>query len=245
MNKTTIVAFLLLTSNTLFANSITSEINAIESEWANIYYNKNKATNPSNYQALLTKTQQLSKSHYKATGFIIWQAIIISSNAAHQPPFTALESINTAKTLLESAIQEHPAALDGAAFTILGTLYYMTPGWPISFGNNKKAETLLKKGLKINPKSIDANYFYASYLLSIDKLNEAVKFFKLALNQPARANQTFADQQLQKEAHIALLDTYSRIRTSRSINFIALFSSQQIAQDNFFIKKLSKIYTHI
>ena len=225
MNKTTFVAFLLLASSTLLANNITPEINRIESQWANIYYNKNNSQQRDDYPKLLERTQHLSIKFPNAIELTIWQAIIIATNAAFESPFTALESLDKAKNLLEFALQIEPVALDGAAYVTLGTLYYLTPGWPISFGDQKMAETLLEKALVINPKGIESNYFYADYLLSIGKIDEATKYFKLAINSPNRPEQVFADQELKKEALIALKNTEQRKLDSGKNKFFSLFSS--------------------
>ena len=32
-----------------------------------------------------------------------------------------------------------PKALDGSAYASLGSLFYQVPGWPIGFGDDKKA----------------------------------------------------------------------------------------------------------
>jgi tetratricopeptide (TPR) repeat protein len=201
------------------------EINNIESQWADIYYGKSSLSQGKEYPILLAKTQSLLQKHPDSAELMIWQGIIISSNAAYETPFTALESLNEAKRLLNLAIQKNPNALGGAAFVTLGTLYYMTPGWPISFGDQKKAEAYHKKGLKINPFSIDANYFYGNFLLSKDKLKEATKFFMLALKSPTRDSQQYADSQLKKEATIALNNTEQRKFDSGKNKLISLFFS--------------------
>ena len=225
MKKTTFVAFLLLLSNLASAKNITPEINNIESQWANIYYAKTITEQSRGYIDLLAKTEKLAQEHPHSVELMIWKAIIISTNAAFEPPFTALESIDKAKALLETSIKKNPNALDGAAFVTLGTLYYLTPGWPISYGDFNIAEQLLKKGLIINPDSIDANYFYADYLLSKDKTTEASKYFKLALKAPVRAEQLYADTQLKNEALIALEKTEQRKLNSGKNKFLSLFYS--------------------
>ena len=48
--------------------------------------------------------------------------------------------------------------MDGAAYTSLGALYYQVPGWPLGFGDDAAARTMLRKGLAIDPDGIDANY---------------------------------------------------------------------------------------
>lgn len=225
MIKTTLVAFLLLTSNSLSANSFNTEINLIESQWARVYYSNNESEQRNNYPILLEKTQRLAKKYPNAAELMIWQAIIIATNAAFQPPFTALESLDASKKLLETAIQNNPHALEGAAFVTLGTLYSLTPSWPISFGDQNRAETLLRRALQINPKSIDANYFYADYWLSKDDINKATKYFTLALNSPTRPEQKFADRQLKKQASLALKKTQQRLLQSGKNKFLSLFSS--------------------
>ncbi len=224
MNKTTFVVFLLL-SNKLFASALSPEINNIESQWADIYYAKNQQQQKNLFPKLIKNTAELTKRFPKAAEPIIWHAIAISTNAAFEQPFKALESIETAKKLLESAIKKDPRALDGAAQVTLGTLYYMTPGWPISFGSNDKAEHLLKQALSINPNSIDSNYFYADYLLSKDKVKEAQNYFKKAINAPVRKHQRYADEQLQHEALLALKRTEQRKLESGKNRFWSLISN--------------------
>ncbi len=225
MKKTTIVAFLLLTSGNLFASTINSEINSIESRWANIYYAENSTQQKDHFPALIKQTQELAKKHPKQVEPLIWQAILIATNAAYEAPFDALHSINKAKTLLEHCIKKQPKALSGAAQVALATLYYMTPGWPISFGDDARAETLFKKALQINPLSIDSNYFYGDYLLTKNDIKNARTYFKRAIEAPIRKNQQFADIQLKKEAFTALKNTEDRKLTADKSRFLSLFSS--------------------
>lgn len=225
MKKTTFVAFLLLLSSELFASTLSSEINAIESQWASIYYSENSKQQKLHYPALLKQTLSIISDYPDAIEPIIWQAIIISTNAAHQSPFTALDSINTAKDLLEYSIKTQPEALEGAAHVVLATLYYMTPGWPISFGDSDKAERLFKTALKINPISIDSNYFYGDFLLSQNNTQKAQHYFKKAIKAPLRKQQIFADTQLKKEAYTALKNTQDSKLQSGKAKFISLFSS--------------------
>ncbi len=56
-------------------------------------------------------------------------------------------------------------ALQGSAYTSLGALYYQVPGWPIAFGNDKKARQLLDKAILVNPGGLDSNYFYGDFLV--------------------------------------------------------------------------------
>jgi tetratricopeptide (TPR) repeat protein len=95
--------------------------------------------------------------------------------------------------------------LDGSAYNSLGVLYYKVPGWPVGFGDKAKARELLQKALAINPKGIDANFFYAEYLLEIRQPEEAVTYLERALQAPARAGRQIADAGRREEAR-QLLD---------------------------------------
>jgi len=224
MKKTTIVAFLLLTSSKLLASGVDSQIDQLESEWAKIYYSENSEQH-NRYPHLIKKATKISEEHPHAVEAVIWQAIIIATNAAYESPFKALSSIETAKELLEQSIKTQPEALEGAAFVVLATLYYMSPGWPISFGNQNRAELLFKEALKINPSSIDSNYFYADYLLSKDEVKDAQVYFKRAISAPVRHNQVYADTQLQEEARTALINSQQRTLDKGRNKFLSLFTS--------------------
>ncbi len=225
MIKTTIVAFLLTISTPTSSQTLSSEINTIESQWAQLYYAENNSAQKVGYPKLLKKTGNLLKKHPKNAELMIWHAILTSTNAAYQGAFTALNSVNIAKKQLELAIKTKPYALEGAAYVALGTLYHMLPGWPISFGDEYKAEKLLKTALKINPQGIDSNYFYADYLLSQDDYIRANQYFNRALNAPTRPEQQFADQQLKKEALSALHLAKQRKLESGKNKFFSLFTS--------------------
>ncbi|MEC8374887.1 MAG: tetratricopeptide repeat protein, partial [Pseudomonadota bacterium] len=84
-------------------------------------------------------------------------------------------------------------ALAGSAMTSLGVLYHKLPGWPISFGNDKKAEKLLKHALEINPNGIDPNYFYAEFLYDNGEYAQARIYANKAKQAPARAERPLAD----------------------------------------------------
>ena len=44
---------------------------------------------------------------------------------------------------------EAASASDAAAYNALGMLYHKVPGWPISFGSNKKARDYFEKAIAL------------------------------------------------------------------------------------------------
>ncbi|GAB6141346.1 hypothetical protein JCM14076_20750 [Methylosoma difficile] len=202
MKKTTFVALLLLSAQCV-AENLTDSIADIEQRWATIYYNTAKAQQSSAYQALLEYVAGLSKGNPSQADVIYWQAVIKSSYAEHLDPVSALDAIYESRDLLEKSIKLNPKVMNGSGYVTLGTLYYKVPAWPVAFGNDEKAEELLKAGLKVNPEGVDANYFYGDFLLSENRIKEAEAYLKhaLSISQP---NLTYTDKKLKEEAKLAL-----------------------------------------
>ncbi len=231
MNIATVVVFLLLFVNSLQASELNASIDGLEREWALAYYQADEAKQKLAYPVLLDKAADLVKRYPDSAEPKIWLATLMSTNAAFDSPFGALSALEKAKMLLEEAIAINPKALDGMAYVTLGTLYYMVPGWPVSFGDNEIAERLLKTSLEINPNGIDANYFYADFLVRQDRAAEAVGFFGRAAQAPVRKHQTFADTQLQNEAKVALVQTQQRKSNAGKNRFQSLFTTASIEAD--------------
>ncbi|NOQ15849.1 MAG: tetratricopeptide repeat protein [Methyloprofundus sp.] len=187
------------------ADSLQLAVQHVESEWARIHYRSATEQRAVEFQRLLHSVHTLKKKYPHQAELIIQQAIIVASKAEHVNPFSALAAIYEARDLLLQAIELNPNASDGAAFVVLGSLYYLVPGWPIAYGDDEKAQQLLSKALSINPNTIDANYFYADFLLAQGKQKQATLYFNRALAIPVRATQVFADTQLHTQAAQAVL----------------------------------------
>ena len=97
------------------------------------------------------------KAHAVSTQFaghaepLIWEGIIASSHAKYQGMFAAGKSAKLARDLLQAAQKIDANALDGSVYVSLGALYYKVPGWPLSFGDKKKASELLQQALEDRP----------------------------------------------------------------------------------------------
>lgn len=195
---------LMLASSVCFADSLSDSLNGIETEWASVYYGLPKAKQQTAYPVLLDKIQQLAIHYPNDANVIYWQALIKASYANHQNPLAALQAVHEVRDLLTKAIAINPQVMHGAAYIVLGTLYDKVPSWPVGFGNDDTAKTLLETALKINPNGIVSNYFYGEFLLTHDDVPAAERYFKLALAAPIRAEQPYADQQMKLKVQRAL-----------------------------------------
>lgn len=114
----------------------------------------------------------------------IWDGILKSEQASMASAFSALSLAKQAKAVLEKAYGENPAALDAGAPTSLGVLYYRVPGFPIAFGDNKKARSLLEQATTTAPQGLDAWYFYGDFLMNQGESDKARQVFTYALSIP-------------------------------------------------------------
>ncbi|GAB4269599.1 MAG: hypothetical protein Kow0065_19640 [Methylomicrobium sp.] len=197
------------------ADNLERDLQAIESEWASIYYASANSDKESAYAELFKKVKALSQDKPDSAELVFWQGTIIASKAEHQNGIEALAAIHKARDLLAKAVELKPDVLEGSALITLGTLYFLAPPWPIAFGDNQQAEKLLKRGLEVNPASIEGNYYYAQLLLSHEQTETAIEYFQRALEAPVRKEQEFADSRLKVEVmkkfnEIAKLDQLTK-----------------------------------
>lgn len=170
----------------------TSDIQQLQTRWAEIKYATAEAQQEKAFAALVSEAQQLTAAN-KSAPYLIWEGIIRSTYAGAKGGLGALDQVKQAKKLFEQAIKLQPDAMQGSAYTSLGSLYYQVPGWPVGFGDSKKAKEMLLKGLSYNPDGIDSNYFYGDYLLEENQYQQAIAAFEKALQAAPRPGRESAD----------------------------------------------------
>lgn len=197
----------ILTLVTLMASAFSQAdtlLEPIQNQWAICQYQVPVQQKESCLEKLSSEAEQISTANSQRTDLLIWSAIVKSSWAGAKGGLGALSLVKSAKQQLEQAIKQNPAALDGSAYTSLGSLYYQVPGWPIGFGNKEQAEQLLKQALNLNPNGIDPNYFYGDFLLEQGRKAEARQYLNKALVAPPRPGRELADKGRRKEIETKL-----------------------------------------
>ena len=183
-------------------------IRPIQDQWAEIKYRTPEKQQAEQYEALVQKSRQVVESHPGLAEALIWEGIVISSEAGARGGLGALSLAKEAKLRFEEALKINDTALGGSAYTSLATLLAKVPGWPIGFGDKARAEDYFKKSLAINPDGIDPNFFYGEYLRDRDRLQEARQYLEKALKAPPRPGRELADSGRRQEilALLAKLD---------------------------------------
>ncbi|WP_115717710.1 tetratricopeptide repeat protein [Gallaecimonas mangrovi] len=187
--KTLIVAALAMVSSQLLAAPLIH----YQQSWAEIKYQTADKEQEKNFAKLRLQMQSELKTHGQDPDYLIWGGIISASYAGAKGGLGALKYVKEARSELEKAIKINDKALGGSAYTSLGSLYYLVPGWPISFGDDDKAKQYLQKALVINPDGIDANFFYGDFLMDQGHYRQAKVYLEKALAAPARPGRAVAD----------------------------------------------------
>ena len=207
----------LMASTMCLAQAQTPEdLGQLQQQWATVKYQQEQQAQPvqtQHYADLIVQAENARKQHPEDARYLIWEGIIRASYAGSKGGLDALSEVKAAKKLFEQALKQDEKALDGSAYTSLGSLYYQVPGWPVGFGSDKKAREYLLKGLEVNPDGIDSNYFYGDFLLQQKEYKAAVAVLEKALLAPPRPGREDADAGRRQEIELALTNARSKIKS--------------------------------
>ncbi|MEJ2383011.1 MAG: hypothetical protein P8Y54_01280 [Xanthomonadales bacterium] len=207
------LAFALCLSATAAAATDTDrDVLQLQHRWAEVNYQLEGKTQITAFEDLVADADRLAAAHPDSAETLIWSGIIKSSFAGAKGGLGAMKLAKASRADLEHALEIDPEALQGSAYTSLGTLYFKVPGWPIGFGDDEKAEELLRKALALNPNGIDPNYFWGDFLLEQKRYAEAEQALIKAQQAPGRPERPLADAGRQREIEVALLKVREKLR---------------------------------
>jgi len=183
-----------------YAATMDEAIATLQQQWAIIKYQTPDQERQEKAIAMLAdQAAQVRQSYPGKAETLIWQAIIVSTQAGIDGGITALGEEKQARDLLLEAEKINPQALNGSVYTSLGSLYYKAFGWPVGFGDNKQAKEYLEKALAINPDGIDPNFFYGELLYETGDYAKAKSVLEHGLNAPPRPGRELADKGRREE----------------------------------------------
>lgn len=206
-----LMSTLLLVGQAVAGEPAATSVNQVRDRWAQINYQLPKPQREAAFEELLRQSEKIRQASPRDATALIWEGIVLSSLAGEKGGMGALGLVKRARADFEAAIKLDANALDGAAYTSLGALYYQVPGWPLGFGDDAAARTMLRKGLAIDPDGIDANYFYADFLRDQKDWAGARTAFQKALAAPARPGRDVADAGRRQEAQAKLKEVVAHL----------------------------------
>ncbi|MFY3775131.1 tetratricopeptide repeat protein [Marinobacter salsuginis] len=202
--KRVLLVILCLAAQPLWAAALETELADIQHRWAEIQYQVPADEKEKAFEGLADEAEQFVAHYPGRAEPLIWQGIVLSTYAGAKGGLGALGLVKEARKSLEAALEIDPDALDGSAYTSLGSLYYQVPGWPLGFGDDDKARQYLQKALAINPDGMDANFFFGDFLLDQGEPERARSYLQKVLDAPDRAGRDVADAGRREEARSRL-----------------------------------------
>jgi tetratricopeptide (TPR) repeat protein len=202
--RTLLLGFILVTGGLAQASTPDELIRPIQDRWAEIKYRLPEKEQAEQYRTLAIQARKLVESNPSMAELLVWEGIVLSSEAGAKGGLGALSLAKEAKERLDGALKLNDRVLNGSAYTSLATLYAKVPGWPVGFGDKARAEEYFKKSLAINPEGIDPNFFYGEYLAERDRFKEARVYLDMALKSLPRPGRELADSGRRQEVQTLL-----------------------------------------
>lgn len=181
-----------------------ADLLTIQTRWADANYSPPGEPKEAAFDKLMADTAAFTARNRGRAEPLIWEGIVLSTAAGVKGGLGALGLAKDSRARLEAALKIDPKALQGSAYTSLGTLYHKVPGFPVGFGSDKKAKEFLVKALAINPEGIDPNYFYAELLYDDKDYAGAKKHLEKALQAAPRPSRQSADEGRRREIRALL-----------------------------------------
>lgn len=186
---------LMVAASTMAQGSIESDVLALKQAWAEANFRlPDKTARAGAMEALQPRAQSLRDAYPGRAEPLVWQGIVYSSYADAKGGLGALGAAKKARGLFEAAIAIDETALEGSALASLGVLYSKVPGFPVGFGDDRKARALLTRAVALSPEGIDSNYFLGEFLAEHDEVQAAIGHLEKALLAADRPGQEVADQ---------------------------------------------------
>ena len=176
-----------------------AELKAVRDAWAIANYRTPANQQEEVFKKLMVQSGAFADKYPKRPEALIWDGIVLSTYAGVNAGFGAMAPAKKSRERFEAALAIDDKAMDGSAYTSLGTLYHKMPGWPIGFGSDKKARIYLEKALEISPNAIDPNYFYGEFLYDNGEYAKALPYLEKARQAPPRPGREIADAGRQAE----------------------------------------------
>ncbi|MDQ5941845.1 MAG: hypothetical protein QG572_658, partial [Pseudomonadota bacterium] len=138
IRKTLLASLLLAVAGIANASTPEELIRPIQEQWAEIKYKQPEKQQAESYNKLAVQARKIVESNPAVAETLIWEGIVLSSEAGAKGGLGALGLAKDAKQRLDEALKINDKALSGSAYTSLATLYAKVPGWPIGFGDKER-----------------------------------------------------------------------------------------------------------
>lgn len=180
------------------------EIVKLRTDWAKAKYETPHNQQLAALERVISEADALNSKYPNDPEVMVWYATALSSFAQLKGGVGVLPRVKKARGLLEEALTKQPRVENGFGFGVIGAMYARVPGWPVAFGDKKKARKFLETYLKIDPKGSDSNYYYGDFLVDIGEYDAGRKHLEIAKNAPIRKGYEIQDKGRKSEIEASL-----------------------------------------
>ena len=171
--------------------------------------------------ATADRALNLNPNHTPA---LFWKAVAMGKIVEDSGIFKALKRMRQMEKLLLRVVELDERYENAGAHRALGRIYHLLPAFPISFGNNQKAYTHLKRAHTLFPDDLITRAFYADLLFDLGKKTEAQIHAKFVLTAP------IAEEEIEEFAQYINI---ARTVASKTGNSLAQLDASSIAGDDY------------
>jgi tetratricopeptide (TPR) repeat protein len=190
------------------------EVSELARSWDHVNFEiKSPAAQIAAAEALAQQAQAMARSRPGDPAPLIWEAAALLAKADARHDLASLGLARQARRLLEQATAEGASGAQGAfAYAVLGELYGAAPGFPLGFGDRRKARAEFAKAFALAPDDIEVNVLYADFLLDQRDPQGAIDAARRGLNAPPRPGREVGDKGRREEAQSVIAKAEREMR---------------------------------
>ncbi|MBL4670977.1 MAG: hypothetical protein JKX81_01860 [Arenicella sp.] len=198
-NLLILIALALITSLSMAEPTLPNTVREMRIELDRVNFDlKGKDAKIRRLEEILPHSEALAEKNSKDAGFQMMAGFYNAQYASYRGGIGALKYAKASRKYLTQSVKLDPTIYGSSAHTVLGTLYAQVPGWPVGFGDKKKALNNYQVALKLSPNGLDSNFTYAQYLFSQKKYKGAKRYLEKAALAPPRPDRPKADSDVSK-----------------------------------------------
>ncbi len=149
-------------------------------------------------KTLVDHCEELVEEQPQDAGLTMMAGFFNAQYAGFKGGLGALKYAKAARDHLQTSVEVDPSIYQASGLAVLGSLFYQVPGWPVGFGNKKKAKQYLEQALELAPKGMDSNVTYAQFMFAEKEYELAKKHLIIASNAEPRPDRPKADVEVRK-----------------------------------------------
>lgn len=185
---------LFIFSSLTLAGAPDADVVNLRTQWAKAKFETPRGNQLAALEKVISEADALNNQYPGDPRVMVWYATALSSYAQLKGGMGVLPRVKKARALLEDALTKQPRVENGFGYGVIGAMYARVPGWPVAFGDKKKARAFLQAAVKIDPNGSDSNYYYGDFLADNGEFAEAKKHLDIAKNAPIRKGYEIQDK---------------------------------------------------